>query len=430
MSSHILSDYVLETASDFQHEVLKRVENFISADKEIYGKFDDIPRIWKCSWYNDPRKEGYKKGDFLWLNTEDVSKFLKDNAQEIRDIANSNPMVVNKLPEWRSNDQTVYDAYFNVLTGYMDDTKSCPLSAVFEIGELSACNQLIVSQIDGNKSPITDVSAWKKFMITDAEYDDIVERTYQMIDSAIKDHEYNYHFGDDVLTPEIENSLTNYVDVDFKNAKNMYPQNYIKAGDHTSGFDTVEIYVKKPLPNATVNGTTMENVWFRKWKSGYLEHGGTINISSYVDHETDKVVVPFSWKLSENDSSIYDVRFLGSKESAISAGTSDDPEKNLISILYEIDKDNFKVFDSLSAPIYDLTSYSVSLSPIYQTEGLVNGLQSNASYSNLGNYSYSHNVVNNNVILTDIKKDSFSFEYSKDNTPMFYSYYVAGFCKL
>lgn len=40
-----------------------------------------------------------------------------------------------------------------------------------------------------------------------------------------------------------------------------------------SGFDCVQKYVRKEYPSGSVK-------WFRLWKSGYLEHGGTVYASS------------------------------------------------------------------------------------------------------------------------------------------------------
>ena len=55
-------------------------------------------------------------------------------------------------------------------------------------------------------------------------------------------------------------------------------------------------------------------------------------------------------------------------------------------------------------------------------------LSQTTSYENMGdNSTISANIPSNNVILTAMKRDSFEFTFDPENTPVFYSYYVAGY---
>ena len=44
------------------------------------------------------------------------------------------------------------------------------------------------------------------------------------------------------------------------------------------GFDFIKLFITKTLDNGTQR-------WFRLWNSGYLEHGGTINIKNISEFE-------------------------------------------------------------------------------------------------------------------------------------------------
>jgi hypothetical protein len=231
------------------------------------------------------------------------------------------------------------------------------------------------------------------------------------------------------ITPEISASLNKYANTDFSNVDNMYSPNYLLNGGKTKGFDTVEYYVKRPYPNRSLSGYTVENQWFRKWRSGYLEHGGIVNTTKMLNNYLDEVSINFDWDLLGEDSNAYDVKYLGHDEDAIYVDESMDvpPGDNLISVLYELDKDSFKIFGSTKAPVYYDNTYSINVVPCYPNAGNVSSMIDIESYENMGDNSVMYNVTGNLVDLENIKKNSFTFRYSKENVPQYYYYYVAGF---
>jgi hypothetical protein len=87
---------------------------------------------------------------------------------------------------------------------------------------------------------------------------------------------------------------------DFSNASNV--QKYNKTSiRNMSGFDSILKFVCKRYGDNNLK-------WFRIWKSGYLEHGGIIDINDvkggdsvyYGDSENKMFTVFFDWKYDEN----------------------------------------------------------------------------------------------------------------------------------
>ena len=440
-SSIVLSNFTLSKEDVISERLNVILQNFTANDAYVYGKFDEIPTIWKCLWYNDPAVEGYKKGDFFWLNTEDKSSYLKNNAEEIREAANANPMIINKLPKWKANDETIYNQYNNVLTGYIDDKKSSPMQPYAELGELSSCVQLVVSQKNNNKD-LTYTSSWKKFLIDDDDNDQIKLYSISAVYKILQQHEYDYHFGEEregINSYEFKSNLQNvinnldiYVNKDFTGIAASYPQNYLKNDLSCAGFDTVEYFVKKPYPDRAINGFTVEHQWFRKWRSGFLEHGGFIKTENYLDTLNNKVNVNFNWDISGDSSKLFDIKYLADKNSKIiEIDESEDipPGDNVLSVLYELDKQTIdQLYGKIeTAPIYHNNDYNLNLTPVYKTAGL-SSMADTDSYENLGNYITSRNVVNTAVKVSSYKKTGFSLDYDPVNTPRYYMYYATGFC--
>lgn len=408
---------------------LEKIFNqFIENDLYVYGSFDKIPQFWFCKWYNDDRIPGYNRGDFFWINTSDVDSFLNDNSKQIQELANVNPFINKKLPDWNKSNQEIYNMYLNVLSGYRDSTVSRTLQPLWDIGHLSGTSQLLVSQINNNKHSLNDEKYWKKFLISEDERETIEQLIYSKLADIIKEHIHKYHFGGIDPTQKNIDDLSSYANVNFGNVANMYPNNYLEDRNFASGFDIVDVYFKKPFPNRSLSGQVSENVWFRKWKSGYLEHGGIINIEHYKTAE-GKIVIPFGWELISENACAYDVKYLGVGENQIlSVNTENDKDgfaDNIISILYELDRSTFKIENSKFAPIYYDTNYTIQISPIINmlSASVLNG------YANLGNYSLYNNVINNDIYKDDLSIGGFSFKYNNLNTAKYYSYYVGGYFK-
>jgi hypothetical protein len=420
-----LSDQVNITSNSKLEQIFNQ---FIDNDLYVYGSFDKIPHFWFCKWYNDDRISGYNRGDFFWINTSDIDSFLNDNAKQIQEYANVNPFIHSKLPNWNKSNQDIYDAYLNVLTGYHDKFVSKDLQPLWDIGNLSGPSQLLISQIDNNKHSLTETKFWKKFMITEDDRETIEQLIYSKLADTISTHVMKYHFNGIDPTQEDVNALSNYANINFGNVSDMYPKNYLENGNISKGFDIVDIYFKKPFPNRSISGEVVENVWFRKWKSGYLEHGGIINIEHYKTDD-NRIVIPFGWELISENAQAYDIKYLGTgKNSILSVNVENDKydiTDNIISVLFELDRETFEIENSKNAPIYYDTNYTIQISPVFNL-----ALDSSSNgYANMGTYSIYNNVINNNIFLSDLSVGAFSFKYNEKNTSQYYSYYVGGYFK-
>ena len=436
-SNTVLSNFTLSKEDIISERLNVILQYFTDNDEAVYNGFNEIPGIWKCRWYNDATVKGYDKGDFFWLNTESKSEFFKNNAEEMRETANINPSIRIKLPAWKPNDEEVFNMYNNVLTGYIDETKSARMPPWAELGELSACTQLVISQKNNNKDLIKDSTSWKNFFIEDADVERISLSSLTAAEEAIETHEENYHFGVERNKSDFNNNLqtaknrlTVYANKDFSNTEGMYPENYLES-NHSSGFDTVKYFVKKPYPEESISGYTIEHQWFRLWQSGYLEHGGLIKTKNHID-SSGKVSINFNWPISGDSSKLYDIRYIASKKSElieIDESGETPPGDDLLSVLYEINPSAYDTEMSKikRAPVYYANDYNLNLTPIYKTSG-IKTVSETTPYINIGNFTATRNVVNTAVSETLYNKNGFALDYDSVNTPEYYSYYATGFC--
>lgn len=425
-----INDFLISKDDPLDASTLNRIfRNFLNNDKAIYGNFDNIPGIWFCNWFNDPNINGYNKGDFFWLNTEDVTAFINDNSDVIQELINANPFVSKKLDDFRLNDDISFNEYYNALSGFRDEKMSAPLSAIYEVGHLSARVQLIVSQTDNNKYSPTDTNHWKRFCCNTTEDEDLItERISRDAVKVINEHSVNYHFSGTEADESDFASLSNYAETDFSNVANMYPKNYLANNYNSEGFDDVVYYVKRPI-SLNSDGTVYQNTWVRLWQSGFLEHGGTVNIYNYLNDLSTYVTIPFDWKLLDKGAKVYDRLFLGIGDKILSVNNTTETESdNLLSVLSE--RNELIINNSEFAPIYSTVDYTITLTPI-QATAVVNDITivNELPYQNLGNFALQRNTVNTQIEMDMIKKESFSFKYFSENTPQFYSYYCAGFIK-
>lgn len=432
----ILKDFQLEQSDQINVTSNSKFDaifnQFIENDLYVYKSFEKIPQFWFCKWYVDDKISGYNRGDFFWINTVDVENFLDNNAAEIKYYADINPYISKKLPTWDKNNPSVVETYLNVLTGYMDQTLSEPLQPLWDVGTLSGSSQLFVSQIDNNKFSLTNETYWKKFLITsDEDYDNIRKIITSKVSAVLDDHVLNYHFNDRVPTlQEIENLKNNYLYSDFSNISAAFPKNFISNKMQFDGFDIVDIYVKKPYPNRTLSGNVVENVWFRSWKSGYLEHGGIINIEHYKTTD-NKIVIPFNWELASSETPLYDTRFLKSNNDKLIKFDTETSlsgvDTDVISVIVELHKEMFKVEDKTFAPIFKDTNYKIQLTPLIKILDDNGTVDEQSNFLKVGMNTAGNNSINNDIDLTNLSTFGFSFDFNKLTTSNYYAYYVGGY---
>lgn len=433
-----LSDQINITSNSKLDKIFNQ---FIDNDLFIYGNFAKIPKFWFCRWYNDSRIKGYNRGDFFWVNTADINTFLNDNAKQIQAYANANPFIINKLPDWNQNNGNIVNLYLDVLSGYSENSMlAAPLPALWELGNLSGSSQLYVSLVDNNKKPLLDENYWKPFLVSEIDKDgrstlEYIEQIFlTKSDAVLNDHVKNYHFGGVPPTSAEINMLSSgYVNADFSNIDETFSQNYLENGNESNKFDIIDVYVKKPYPNRVISGEVSEYTWFRKWKSGYLEHGGIINIDNYISPDKTKIIIPFNWDFISDGAEAYDIKYLSvpnsktKKDEIVSVDVEiDNPETNLdniISVLFQLDKETFKIYDKSYAPVYYKNDYFVKICPINVTNDT-----NQSDYLNMGKHSLNNNTINDSLMsFSDLSVAGFSFKNIPESTTKYYSYYIGGY---
>ena len=112
-----MANLVTETSSLFMlssdalgSELLsKKFRTLLRNDKIINEAFFNDIGIWKCTWYYDSSVKGYNIGDAVWYNTENVNDFVIAFHDTIKNYTDLNSMILKKLPEWSSTDNSVVD---------------------------------------------------------------------------------------------------------------------------------------------------------------------------------------------------------------------------------------------------------------------------------------------------------------------------------
>jgi hypothetical protein len=54
----------------------KILNRLVANDNSVLPSTYKIPYVWEATWFNNPLVEGYKKGDAVWINTENYSDFI------------------------------------------------------------------------------------------------------------------------------------------------------------------------------------------------------------------------------------------------------------------------------------------------------------------------------------------------------------------
>ena len=368
-------------------------------DIDISPLTDFSPKIWECTWFNVDQEYhnyyGYSKGDAVWYNTEDIFSFISKNSDLIYYYASNNNILRNIIKVFDPTSEEIFNLYVSIIQGYeYYDIKQQKkkLQPLFDIGTLTDDVQIYVSLVDKNtKAPSEDPDGkyWKKY-IKHSNDKKIYENIRTIANLLIQQHIENYHLGQDKLSnSEIEAIKNKYVIHDLSNLDDSAKQKMtnITGSNDLLGYDQI----KKTVTSGTNENNNYK--WFREWTSGYLEHGGIIN----VQYNNQIVNINFDW-LYSNDS----------KDAKI--------EKAPIYSYYESSESFYgrlNKFDTDKEYIKDKnlgrsSRYVVNITP-YQTSNYPSGLTKNSFFQ---------------VEVTNIKNTGFSI---KANTKGQYVYYVSGF---
>lgn len=242
------------------------------------------PSIWCCKWYNTVLTNSnkstycYKKGDSVWLNTEDLEDFTKNNQAYIYSVASKNgtlkPLLINAE---LGGTTELLNFLQKVVTG--EECGNAMKQPLYCIGDVHSPTKIRISLSDDNDHLPTDDGWWKDFFVdtSTTKFSDEIYSTFQKtLSTYIQTHIQQYHLSGIELWLREQNdnsssSLSStYLLKDFSNTSDF--QEYSPyPGTTDSGFDYVVYYHHRHF-----TGDPKVCKWFRVWKSGYLEHGGII----------------------------------------------------------------------------------------------------------------------------------------------------------
>lgn len=278
-----LNDLILKNGDFVRNSDINRIlKKLIQNDNSILPNFNNIPGIWTCKWFNNATNEGYKPGDGVWINTEDENQFLINHQDEIINYINGNRKLKLDFYKYQSQSTaTNLDFLKKVINGYVfsDGQRLQPL---YYLGDITKPVQLrVCTKPDDNlqytKTLPTDNEHWCDFFVKSDKNQELLDQEKeQILNNSIYDHINRYHINypfekisSDYLTKDLSN-------ID-KNAFQIATIN-MKKPLNIQGFDYIKLFISKTLDNGT-------NRWFRLWNSGYLEHGGTINVKETSEFE-------------------------------------------------------------------------------------------------------------------------------------------------
>ena len=181
-------DYILDhelgmKLSSINKILLNLFNNDLYAYTILVGK---MKGLWWKYWFADATRPGYSSGDMVYVNGVQETQFLRKYWKSVQQIANYN-VVLNRLPDFRSNDDDIVSRYANALGSY------------FHLGNRGMDGQIYISLKDDNKDPVPVTASWQPYIVTNEE---LRRREYQLSDlleDSVRLHNSNYHVGLDAL---------------------------------------------------------------------------------------------------------------------------------------------------------------------------------------------------------------------------------------
>ena len=433
-----LSSIFMDSTDSLGSEILNKKFRFLlDNDLIINESFANGIGIWQCTWYYDSSLRGYSIGDAVWLNTEDPLDFVKSHAATIKNYTDLNSSIINKLPDFDENNSEIISKYLAALSGYTDPNlgRNIVLPPIFDIGDFTKPIQIAISLKNNNKSLISDSSSWKKLFVDTDENEEEIRKTIDNKEAyVLSAHLSNYHLlGHEAAAEKL---LTNYMDAPSINyVYTGLPSNYYYNYSETRnkpiyGADYVTYSIRKPY---VLSGIVSQYQACRYWKSGMLEHFGTIATDNEFFFSGDKkdFVIPFNWQIADDDSEakVFDSGELAKNSSTLLSALESylhmiAPKDNLINVMYE--KKNVLVHGLNSAVPFKTADYSITIHPIYQTQ---TGLDNSYLPINYGENEVDQNWNANYLTNELLNRKSNNYASMRMGTrvlPPYISYYAVG----
>ena len=266
----------------------KIISRLVANDNSVLPSTYRIPYVWEATWFNNPSAKRYMKGDAVWINTERPQEFISENKDRIYSYLYNSSEYKDRILRCGDDWKKQYELYLEVINS----------GKLYWLGDITKPAQIRVCKEDNVSSPPDDDRFWEDFFnIRDDEKTrtEIIKEFERITEEQFESHLSSYH-------PESYDgfNMGEYMVNDFSNASNL--QNYNKTSiRNMSGFDSIKKFVCKRYGNNNVK-------WFRIWSSGYLEHGGIVDIGDIQGNDTDEYgdskgkfyTVYFDWKYSGN----------------------------------------------------------------------------------------------------------------------------------
>lgn len=353
-------------------------------DTHLFPGNTKYPSIWECKWFNNPSVQGYNTGDCFWYNTENPRTFIDTVANDIYNYAVRNPYLKNIIIPWNRYDEECYQLYLRIANGYTTSEFSLP--RLYDIGDLSGNAQIRISKVDNNKAPITDDNYYEDFFVDNIE-EDAKKQLDEIVQELFDNHIRDYHFG--VGGGETNINKEKYLKRDMSNLASKQDL-YVGENSHINqqtGFD----YIVKEVHHKIDD---IQNVWFRLWNSGLLEHGGVIQSNKTSSNFSS---VKFDWTYNN-----------GSETKTAPIYSYAEDSEDFYGIYTKFDNGDTISKSNLLTKNY---RYTISVSHLTDETDVLDKPDS----------IFNYNI--NEVV--EIKNDGFKIK-NNENSPTYYSYHVRG----
>lgn len=380
------------------------------------------PKIWTCSWYNmvlrnqaDKEKYCYKKGDAVWINTEDLDQFVQHNFFYIKNVVQNNGLLRNEYRKIEGDHSLELQFFKKVATGeIVGNQYGLPL---YYFGNLLDKTKIKVSLENGNDDLPTDSSTkWKDFFKNQniEEFQTQLNAFFdETLSSAMSQHLAEYHLSGITQywidkygqSKKLEDF---YLLKDLSNV-DLYQEYSNTPGENDRGFDYVLYFFRKTYTN-----DSKVCKWFRVWRSGYLEHGGIVKNNSTVAGAMEDSL--------EYESKFYKVNLSWTRQGTARAPAYRCPinsngfymEASKIDVGNGIEMD----IQSIGQNVDSSNRYNIQVTPIMSDSSKKPYQTQHPSNSGTGVFYLSKDIVS-------ITNSSFCFFLDSD--VQYYSYYTSGF---
>lgn len=388
------------------NSIAKLVEN----DKQFFSSSCQ-PGIWERRWYNDTGNKSlyYKKGDAVWINTEQADEFVASHIADIDMYAQGCAQTRYKLAALSAaNDAAGISRLYRDMALGLGDFNI----GIYYLGNLLDPVQIKISLSDDNDKLPTDSRYWGDFFdrSRDKAYyrEQILGAAGASLSAAYDKHLVDYHLSG---LADPAGFYKNYLQDDLTNiSKRQKFVNHAWYQPDMTGFDCVVLFGKRNAP-----GDSSQCQWFRIWKSGMLEHGGIVKVADGA-HDCG---------INDSDSRLYTVNFGWNYADGRLSPVYDFPADG-IDAFYSHDRQIFtgdKVVDYTPGPdaLGRSRRYTVSLTPVQSLK-----FGDRPSHQNPFPAVQCERFIRySGREVTNINNGSFTFLYSPDM--QMYSYYTRGF---